>query len=145
MRYLLKYLSVSARFSSNYQNKHLKPLGLNSGQHFYVLHICEQPGITQDNLLRITYVNPSNITRALSQLEKKGYVTRSQSTEDKRTWHLYPTKKALENYDRILAILADCGEQLLTSFSKKEKELFQPLLKKLYENVTSVKEVSDSE
>lgn len=73
---LLKWLSVAERFSKAYLDQLLAPLGINSSQHIYLLKVCDHPGISQDALLDIVYVHPSNMVRMVASLEKKGFLTR---------------------------------------------------------------------
>ena len=93
---LLKWLSVADRFSKAYLDQLLAPLGINSSQHIYLLKVCDHPGISQDALLDIVYVHPSNMVRMVASLEKKGFLTREPCSQDKRTWQLYPTQRALD-------------------------------------------------
>lgn len=130
MRELLKWVSIINRYNTNYIDRKLADIGINNSQYFYVLHICSNPGITQDTIFKRILVNPSNITRALANLEKEGFITREPSVKDKRTWHLYPTEKSLACYDEILKITNGYVEELLSSFEKEEQELFMSMLKK---------------
>lgn len=130
MRELLKWLSVTSRYCNRYLDKRLSKYEISSSQYFYILRICENPGITQDSLFQSVYISPSNITRALAQLEKSDFLTRSQSLQDKRTYHLYPTQKARQYYEEIAQAAISCGEQLLSTFSDTERELFLSMLQK---------------
>lgn len=98
---LLKWLSVADRFTKAYLDEQLAPLGINSSQHVYLLKVCEHPGISQDALLDSVYVHPSNMVRMVAALEKKGFFTRTPCKEDKRTWQLYPTQRALDVYEQV--------------------------------------------
>ena len=131
MRELLKWVSIINRYNTNYIDRKLADIGINNSQYFYVLHICNNPGITQDTIFEKILVNPSNITRALANLEKEGFITREPGVKVKRTWHLYPTEKSLECYDEILKITKGYVEELLSSFEKEEQELFMSMLKKV--------------
>lgn len=92
---LLKWLSISDRYTKMYLDRQLVPLGINSSQHMYILRICDRPGISQQDFIESFYVNPSNVTRAISMLEKSGYLERRADENDKRAWNLYPTEKAM--------------------------------------------------
>ena len=118
MRELLKWVSIINRYNTNYIDRKLADIGINNSQYFYVLHICNNPGITQDTIFEKILVNPSNITR-------------EPGVKDKRTWHLYPTEKSLGCYDEILKITNGYVEELLSSFEKEEQELFMSMLKKV--------------
>ena len=128
---LLKWISITDRHNKIYLDKKLKDIGLNSSQHFYILKIYENPGITQDKLIDIIHLNPSNITRALCQLEKLGFIERVAKKDDKRTYNLYPTDKALEVYPKINKIINEWKNFLLSNFSKEEKECLLKLSKKI--------------
>lgn len=128
---LLKWISITDRHNKIYLDKKLKDIGLNSSQHFYILKIYENPGITQDKLIDIIHLNPSNITRALCQLEKLGFIERVAKKDDKRTYNLYPTDKALEVYPKINKIINDWKNFLLSNFSEEEKEGLLKLTKKI--------------
>lgn len=127
---LLKWISITDRHNKIYLDKKLKDIGLNSSRHFYILKIYENPGITQDKLIDIIHLNPSNITRALCQLEKLGFIERVAKKDDKRTYNLYPTDKALEVYPKINKIIDDWKNLLLSNFSEEEKECLLKLTRK---------------
>lgn len=128
---LLKWLTINDRYSRMYLDKALAKLQLNSGQYFYILQICNEPGITQDHLLSIVHVNPSNVTRAVAYLEKGGFLTKKQNMRDRRTYHLYPTEKAKDAYVQIREIQKQWEEDFLHVLDKKEQEELEMLLKKL--------------
>lgn len=134
MRELFKWASVLDRSYSSYLDKKLAEFNINSSQYFYILRICDNPGVTQDSIFQTTYRSPSNITRALAQLEAKGYLTKKPSRADKRTCHLYPTDKALADYEKILSIVSGCAQELLSPFSDEERQLFLKLLRTAGEN-----------
>lgn len=109
----LKWLSVADRFTKSYMDERLAPLGINSSQHMYLLKVCDHPGISQDSLLNTVYVHPSNVVRMVAALEKKGFLTRTPCQQDKRTWQLYPTERALAIAEQIRAICAETEAVLL--------------------------------
>ena len=90
----------------------------------------QEPGNNERMHFHEIYRNPSNISRALTQLEEKGYMTKEPSREDRRTCHLYPTKKAQETYEQIEEILSGCDQEIMEIFSEEEKEIFPGILQK---------------
>lgn len=118
---LLKWLSVADRFAKNYLDNQLAPLGINSSQHMYLLKVCDQPGILQDSFLNCFYVHPSNIVRTIAILEKNGFLTRKPCEEDKRTWRLYPTQKALKIAQPIRKICCETEAKLTQCLSPAEQ------------------------
>ncbi|HIW42822.1 MAG TPA: MarR family transcriptional regulator [Candidatus Mediterraneibacter vanvlietii] len=128
---LIKWLSVSDRFTKMYLDQQLAPFGINSSQHMYITVICNHPGITQEQFMKTFYLNPSNITRALNALIKSGFITRETSEQDKRTYCLYPTQKSYDTYEHILRITDDAENYLLDGFSVTEKKQFLEMLNRV--------------
>src|SRR5699024_1205899 len=98
MESLMRYINRTARLSTLYRNEKLKEYGLTGIHHTYILNICRNPGISQEKLAKMIYVNKSSVTRQLARLELKGYVKRIPSTSDKRELLIYPTEKTNEVY-----------------------------------------------
>lgn len=142
---LIKWLSVADRHAKMYLDHQLSPFHLNSSHHMYVVKICENPGITQDQFFSFFYKNPSNITRAIAHLEKKGFLIRQRSKTDKRTCRLYPTDKAKEAYPKIREIIRYGNERLLRDFNEEEQEEFQKLIKKIALSAVSMQKENEEE
>lgn len=134
---LLKWLSVADRFTKIYLDNQLAPLGINSSQHMYLLKVCNQPGIMQDSFMNSFYVHPSNIVRMITALEKKGLLTREPCENDKRTWRLYPTQKALEIVDQINAACNQTEAILTAELSAEEQAIFEKILLQVGKQITN--------
>ncbi len=130
---LLKWVSVTDRYTKMHLDRMLEPLGLNSSQHMYIVRICREPGITQDRFCQLFHINPSNITRSLAALEKQGFLEKRANEKDKRTCCLYPTEKAVKASERIQAICAEWNDRLLGGLSEQEREQFLQLLRRVGE------------
>ena len=92
MKDLVKWTAILSLNLNSLLDRRLETFGINSSQFVYILKVCRSPGITRECIFREIYRNPSNISRALTQLEEKGYMTKEPSREDRRTCHLYPTR-----------------------------------------------------
>lgn len=110
-------------------DKQLLPFDINSSQYFYILKICAHPGTTRDMMFEHTYKNPSNISRALDQLENKGFFTKEQNVADKRKYHLFPTEKAFAAREEILRILRETIDQVFIDFSEDDREFFLGMIR----------------
>ena len=66
MQQYIRWLSVADRYTKMHLDRHLAKLGLNSSQYMYVIRVCQDPGMTQDQFLASFNIHPSNITRALA-------------------------------------------------------------------------------
>ncbi|HJB24944.1 MAG TPA: MarR family transcriptional regulator [Candidatus Jeotgalibaca pullicola] len=131
MESLMRYINRTARLSTLYRNEKLKEYGLTGIHHTYILNICRNPGISQEKLAKMIYVNKSSVTRQLARLELKGYVKRIPSTSDKRELLIYPTEKTNEVYPIVADLLNEWNDGILEDFSLEEKEILLRSMQKI--------------
>lgn len=141
MESLMRYISRTSRLSSLYRSKKLQKYGLNGIHHTYILNICRNPGITQEQLAKLIFVNKSNVARQLAILEENGYVTRTTCQNDKRQTLVFPTEKAVQIAPVVHAVLGDWNAAILEGFSPEEKEVLVQAMEKI---MYKAKEVLDS-
>ena len=137
MNTLLKWLSVTDRFSKLYLDKRLAAHGINSSQHMFLIKICENPGILQDSLIDTIYLHPSNIVRTVASLENKGLLIRKPCEEDRRTCRLYPTNQAMAMIADVEAACTQTEAVLLQGFSEEGKTAFERALMLMGKNIAS--------
>ncbi len=122
-----------ARCQMRYRSDYMERFGLKGCHANYLLALCEEPGISQEQLTRRIYANKSNIARQIAVLEEGGYVRRENDPEDKRILRVYPTEKALA----LLPLIREKQEEwdlfLTEGLSKEELGLAEELLRKLKE------------
>lgn len=96
----------------------LAPLGLRVAQFDILANLVYEPGMTQQRLAGKLFVGRSNLSMALSEMEKTGWVRRDADDEDKRIRRLYVTPQgealamqALEDecvlFDEMMQVLSD--------------------------------------
>ena len=91
------------------------------------------------------YVHPSNIVRTIAALEKQGMITRTPNDQDKRTWRLYPTDRALSVLEDIRTVCKKTETLLLQGFSEEEKKLLTDLLMRAGRNITASLQIERKE
>lgn len=119
---ILKWLSIANRYTRIALDRRLQPYRLNASMYYYILRIHEQPKLTQDRLISLTYLNPSNVTRAVNQLVNLGYVRKRQSKTDKRVSELSLTKKGEALYPEIVKLRQEVADGLLTDIPAEQHE-----------------------
>lgn len=140
---LYKWIAITDRFSKIYLDKKFEALGINTSQHMFIIHICENEGITQDKLLPLVHLNKSNITRGLAKLEENGFIYKEPCVKDKRTARLYSTAKARAIYQEIIAIENQWSNMLTSKLTGAEKTLLLRLMQTA--GKTAIEWVSESE
>ena len=140
----MRYINMVSRCCSMYRSQRLEGTELGACHIPYILTLCRNPGITQDTLCKMVYINKSNVTRALSYLEQHGYVERIQSEADKRVLLVYPTEKAEEALPAIRSILKDWNEYITEDISESEMNAFMTVLEKIAKKAASYGELSET-
>lgn len=125
----MRYINRIARCSTQYRGEMLKDSGIKGCHFVYILYICSKPGLSQDELSKMIYINKSNVARQLMVLEEGGFISRAVREENKRVTEVFPTIKALELLPQIRQVMKDWNDYLFAEFSEEEKELFARLIK----------------
>lgn len=132
----MRQINVIGRCSAMVRNQKLADTGLTGWHYSYILTLCRNPGQSQEHLARHIYINKSNVTRHLTQLEKNGYVERRQSEEDKRVMLVYPTDKAYEVLPRVREVVRSWNSFLTEDFTLEEMEQFNSMLERITRKAT---------
>lgn len=131
MSQIIRDMLEISRCGVQYRSDNLAQFGLKSIHASYLTEICANPGISQDRLARLIFINKSNVARQVAILEEDGFVRRVPSAADKRVMELYPTEKTLEILPRIHQML-QCWENCIThDLTEEEKEMLTALLGKM--------------
>ncbi|MCH5464195.1 MarR family winged helix-turn-helix transcriptional regulator [Levilactobacillus tujiorum] len=120
---IVKWLSIANRYTRIALDRRLQPYRLNASMYYYILRLHEHPRLTQDKLISLTYLNPSNVTRAVNQLVNLGYVRKRQSKTDRRVYELSLTKRGERIYPEIVKLRQEVADRLLTDIAVDHDKL----------------------
>ena len=140
MKAFMKFLGETWRCACLYRAEKLAKLGVSGYQDSYIIEICKNPGIAQEQLAGLIYVHKSNVARQLASLEEKGFITREADLQDKRNLLVYPTEKAFEVLPQIKKVHKEWNERILEGMSEKERDEVASIAKLLSENAKRVLE-----
>lgn len=110
---IIKQLHIASNNALRVLDRRLKPLGVNSSQYFFVLKLHDDPGVTQDQLVRADSRHQSNVNREITRLVALGLVDKRQSPTDGRRFELWLTKAGEDLYPQVKAAL-DAEEKALS-------------------------------
>ena len=122
MERIMKYLNRVYRASVLDRSAAFAEHGLSGYQISYILQVCYQPGLTQEELAARLFVNKSTVTRQLAQLIHNGYVSRKTDPDDRRYRRLFPTAKAEAIFPEIIAYLEGWNESLTAELSPEDQD-----------------------
>lgn len=108
---------------------------------FFVELIYALNGPTVNELSRFTGMSQPNVAYKITNLEKKGYVKRIRSKEDKREVHLEVTEKFQKYYGINYEYLQIVSQRIMDRFPQEDveklKEMLEIVSDELMEEVTS--------
>lgn len=122
MQSLLRTVNRTHRIAMQFYAERLKTEGINGPQQIYLLHICNCPGITQEQMAQHLAVNKSTAARHLAALEEKGWIQRCSDPADKRNLRLFPTEQAKEICPKIKAVIREFEQKLLADFPEEQRQ-----------------------
>ncbi|SUB69878.1 Uncharacterized HTH-type transcriptional regulator yusO [Pluralibacter gergoviae] len=73
----------------------------------------------------------TNATRIADELEKRGWIERRESDNDRRCLHLQLTEKGQQFLEEVLPPQHSCLHELWSSLSSSEKEQLEQITRKL--------------
>lgn len=135
MHEFMSRFSIIHRQSEMYLDRQIKKDRLTASQYTYILVICENPGISQEQISIKLKIDKGSVARTIKIFEKKRYVTRKISSEDKRLYQIFPTPKASTLYKNIYTVAADSENLLTEGFSDSERTTLMNLLDKVIANL----------
>lgn len=131
MSQITRKLSILGRCQGMYRANRLRDSGLLPPHLNYVLPICRNPGLSQEQLARRVYFDKYNVTRHLNKLEEGGYVERRPSESDKRVMLVYPTQTMLELLPQVRQCIDEWDTLIFDGLSAEELEQFDATLTKI--------------
>ena len=136
----LGYYIFSISHGLYYMNdEKLKNLGITNqqGRLLEVIYDNIQAGkeINRKFCEDVMHLRGPSITSLLNELEKKGYIFRTQQKKDNRFKVLTITKEGEELISKIRNIFTEAEQQLQKTMTQKEKEVLNKLLSKIYQNL----------
>jgi len=119
--------SIQERMDTNH-------LDLSKEQMIVLKKLHDKDGLNQNDLAFLTLRNKSSLTRLLSKMEKKRYIVRKKSKEDKRINNVYLTDIGKEVFIKTQPVIKSMISQIEKNISDEEKEIMIKILKKIQSN-----------
>jgi DNA-binding MarR family transcriptional regulator len=109
----------------------LEPLELRP-PHFGVMTlIAADPGLTQQELVGRSMIDPSSMVAFLDELEQLGLAERRPNPEDRRKHALHLTRRGQAKLTSARKAAASVAREALAPLDASERETLQALLRKL--------------
>ncbi|MCF6411313.1 MarR family winged helix-turn-helix transcriptional regulator [Pseudalkalibacillus salsuginis] len=135
---IARWISILHRQFQIYLNKELKDYDINSSEYIFLVNLYERDGISQEQLSANLFINKAATTRAISRLEKLGYLHRTRDPMDSRAYLVTLTVKGLEMRDFIKTKLSYWTQIISTGLTTEEADDFKQKIKQMSMNALAV-------
>ncbi len=109
----------------------LRPFELTNHQHLVLEGLWYQQGVTAAELGKLLILDKATLSGVLDRMLESGWIHKERDPEDKRVFRIYPTEKANQSKDELIALRVEANAELLADFSKEEQVLFKRMLRDL--------------
>lgn len=113
----------------------IKESGLTPGQPKILDYLKNHDGCVQKEIARGCHIEPASITVILKGMESKGYIERKMLGGDRRSLYVFLTDKGKQYVEYLNEKFDKVESAALKNFSDDEKEQFNDLLMRVYENM----------
>lgn len=136
MEDILRNIGIISRALDSISNIEFKELNLNKGQFVYLVRICENPGIIQEQLVEMLKIDRATASRAIKNLEKHDFIIKKNEENNKKNKLLFPTEKGLEIYPFIIRENVHSNSVALKGFDKAEIAKLAKDLERVKNNIS---------
>ena len=112
-------------------------LDLTKEQMIVLKKLQDKDGLSQNELAFLTLRNKSSLTRLLTKMEKKNYILRRQSSDDKRINLVYITELGEKIFKNCMPAIKEMITTTEQHISISENDLIIKTLKKIQSNFDS--------
>lgn len=130
MNRITRWISLLERCTMEYRSNEICDIDISPCHHVYIYCLCNNPGVSQENLTQMIHINKSNVTRSLKILQDQGYIYKKTDESDKRILRIYPTEKAFDLLPKLREKMQCWNEVIMDGLTEEEQILLYNLLKK---------------
>ncbi len=119
----------------NCANDVLNQIGLYAGQEMFLLHLWQEDGLTQSQLVEQICVQPATISKMLSRMEQAGLVERRGDPDDNRVTRVFLTERSRTLKKAVEQVWQELEERTTANLSLEERILLRRLLLQVHQNL----------
>ncbi|WP_026886803.1 MarR family winged helix-turn-helix transcriptional regulator [Clostridium beijerinckii] len=123
---------------TTYLNGKLEKFNITTEQWTVLLKLSKQNKISQKLLAEVSGKDQSTLARILDILERKAFIERHPSKEDRRSFVIHITDSGLNIVGEVSPFLENLFSSLLKDISPKELEIYNAVLLKIDENINNL-------
>ncbi|MFL0165351.1 MarR family winged helix-turn-helix transcriptional regulator [Candidatus Clostridium helianthi] len=128
---------VSKKLTS-YLNNKLEKFNITTEQWTVILKLSNQNKISQKLLAEVSGKDQSTLARILDILERKAFIERHPSKEDRRSFEIHITDSGLNLVEEVSPFLEDLFNKLLKDISHEKLDAYNAVLLKIDNNINDL-------
>jgi MarR family transcriptional regulator for hemolysin len=128
----------TAKKMTTYLNGKLESFNLTTEQWTVLLKLSNQDKISQKILSEVSGKDQSTLARILDILERKTFIQRHPSKEDRRSFVIHITDEGLNITKKVAPFLEDLFNILLKDISGEKLKIYSEVLLKIDENINNL-------
>lgn len=136
---ITRQVIFTARQSQLCIGSRMEKYGITAAEEPFFMAIQSHAGAAQETLTSLVGVDKAATTRAISSLERKGYLIRHQDEEDRRQKRIYATEKALSIGMEVHRELLHLNDEIMSGIPKEQQRIVYDALLKMEENLKRIK------
>lgn len=134
-----RMVNLAANMSLALSKIYKKEFDLNIAQWRVLAQLGEQQALYAKDIGEVTAMDKSKVSRAVKNLEEKGYINRQTDKKDNRAAYLSLTPTGKSLYKRIVPKALEWERQLMLALDSGECDAFVQSLTKLDKRVASMR------
>lgn len=103
-----------------------------------LLNLSKQNKISQKLLAKLSGKDQSTLTRILDILERKNFIERHPSKEDRRSFEIHITETGLNITEQVIPFLDELFNNLLEDISYEKLKIYNEVLLKIDNNINKL-------
>jgi DNA-binding MarR family transcriptional regulator len=113
----------------------LREHGLYVGQEHALMHLWDEDGLTQTQLVERMGCTPATISNMVVRMESSGLVQRKRSAEDARITQVFLSQEGRALETSVRALWKRAEDEMLAGFTTEERVLLRRLLLQARDNL----------
>lgn len=93
--------------------------------------IVSRPGITQNELAKLTGWDKSRVVGVVDKLEELGWATRTASETDRRIRHLQATRRGISELEKLIAAVKKVENEMLAMIPREDLDYLGDVLDRM--------------
>lgn len=119
-------------------NSKLVKFQITTEQWSVLINLSEQNKISQKRLAEISDKDQSSLTRILDILERKNFIERHMSKEDRRSFVIHITEEGLNICKKVTPFLEGIFKDMLNGISHEKLEIFSDIFLQIDKNINDL-------